>query len=825
MTHLTNHKCHRTNGHTRLDCPGVVPNRPGAARGICVGICPMIVSSSHSGAHGTGSNRVCDGWSGGTDMPSAAEEAWMATRIASVCAALLAGALLTSVEAVAEIQPGGATMPNPLRFRAGPYAQFLSPDSAAVFWDTREPAAATLAYGKAGQLTHCVEVREAKASQHVVLTGLEPRTEYAYQIKAIVGGVERTSRTFTLDTTFNYTVQPMPQQEHLYPEDDAGSAYAEAARHILSETHVAKGYCLVYGFGTGRLAWELAKRSELIVIGFDEDASRVAAARRRLYDKGIYGTRITVRQVPSLASLPVASCMANLVVSETLLAGGALPGRPAEVSRILRPAGGVACLGRPAGGPNPLAKDAIKRWFEAASLSCVVSDTSTGTWAKLVRGPLPGAGRWTHQYGDADNSANSGEALGGATGTCEMEVQWIGQPGGDFGIDRNPRMPAPLSIGGRLFHQGMNRVIALDAYNGAVLWSLEIPDLRRVNVPRDASNWCADEDSIYAAVGDACWRLDAATGRRRSLYSVSPDGSGETHDWGYVARVGNLLYGSKVKKGSSFTEFWGHAAWYDDPTGPGSGKVCSEGLFALDKETGRPVWTYSNGAIINTTIVVGDDRVWFVECRHPEIKASKTGRIESTRLWSDRFLVALDAGTGRKLWEQPTDTAQGTVVFFMVYANKSLVIMASTGGKYHLYAYDAADGRLKWQADHKWTGDNHSGHMQHPVVMGDRVYQEPCVYDLNTGQRISDKMGRHEGCATYAGTNGALLYRGAGRQISLWDIRTGAISGWANLRPSCWLSVIPAGGMVLAPEGGAGCSCGNWLETSVGFIPKQWQHR
>jgi hypothetical protein len=27
--------------------------------------------------------------------------------------------------------------------------------------------------------------------------------------------------------------------------------------------------------------------------------------------------------------------------------------------------------------------------------------------------------------------------------------------------------------------------------------------------------------------------------------------------------------------------------------------------------------------------------------------------------------------------------------------------------------------------------------------------------------------------------------------------------------------------MLLAPEGGGGCSCGNWLETSVGFLPKE----
>ena len=32
--------------------------------------------------------------------------------------------------------------------------------------------------------------------------------------------------------------------------------------------------------------------------------------------------------------------------------------------------------------------------------------------------------------------------------------------------------------------------------------------------------------------------------------------------------------------------------------------------------------------------------------------------------------------------------------------------------------------------------------------------------------------------------------------------------------------MVPAGGMVLVPEGGAGCSCGNWIETSLGFVPR-----
>jgi len=109
--------------------------------------------------------------------------------------------------------------------------------------------------------------------------------------------------------------------------------------------------------------------------------------------------------------------------------------------------------------------------------------------------------------------------------------------------------------------------------------------------------------------------------------------------------------------------------------------------------------------------------------------------------------------------------------------------------------------------------------MQHPAIANHIVYLEPCGYDLKTGERVTDAMGRHSGCATYAAASEALIYRGDSRRISLWSFKTGEVSSWYNLRPSCWLSVIPADGMILAPEGGGGCSCGNWLETSVVFSP------
>ena len=703
-----------------------------------------------------------------------------------------------------------------LQFNVPPYAQFTSPSSAVIRWETQTPCRTILELARGGIIEQTIRGSSAEISHEADISDLEAGKVYSYRIKAVEGQMRGMSPLYELETAFNYRVDAVSAAESSYPDGSDSELYAGAAERIIEKTGVTKGYCLVYGCDTGQLAFELARRSELTIVCVDDDARRIAQVRKLLYEAGVYGRRVTAFRADSLGRLPITSWFANLIVSERMIADGKCIGDTKEVYRLLRPGGGTACLGVPSGAGKKLRISDLRTWVKGVPNDAVSVD---GSGIVIVRPDLSDADWWTHQYGDSRNTSSNADALGGAAGTGDLEIQWIGRPGADFGLDRNPRMPAPLAIKGKIFHQGLNRLIALDAYNGAVLWSAEIPDLRRVNLPQDSSNWCVDEKSLFVAVKDKCWVFDAADGRRTAIREL-PDGTRrKTHDWGYIAQMGELLYGSSVKKGSIYTDFWGHASWYDKP-GPGMAKVCSDDIFALSKQTGSKVWAYDDGAIIDTTIAIGQGKIYFVESRSTEFKNSDTGRIGSQHLWSDQYLVALNAGTGEKLWEEKIDTADGTVVFFLACSGDSIIIASSLSGQYHLYCYGGGDGTLNWQASHKWTSDNHSGHMQHPVVTAGHVYLEPCGYDLKTGKLVTDKMGRHEGCATYAATPHALIYRGRGRCISMWDIKTEQVSNWANLRPSCWLSVIPAGGMILAPEGGGGCSCGNWLETSLAFAPK-----
>ncbi|MBN2326394.1 MAG: PQQ-binding-like beta-propeller repeat protein [Candidatus Omnitrophica bacterium] len=703
-------------------------------------------------------------------------------------------------------------------FQVGPYVQFLTPSTAKLCWRTERSFQSVVDIRHDGVDFDSIPV-DSSHDPCVLLQGLEPKSKYIYQITLFSGEKEIKSASHEIDTAMNYTKYPLPDYASIFQDDRNESRVETLANTILTAAGVSKGYCVIYGCVNGRLAYELARQSEFTVIGFDDDPSRIQQIRRQFIKNNLYGVRFTFHHAPSLDQLPLPDAFANLIVSERMLLEGALPGCAEEAARILRPSGGIAWLGWPVQNQRTPDVEKLDDWLRGVPYPIARNQSDDVAWLSFRRPSLPDAGSWTHQYGNPANTANSGDTLFGASRTDHMSVQWLGRPGADFGLDRNPRMPSPLAVNGRLFHQGMNRLAAMDAYNGAILWTLEIPDLRRVNMPRDAGNWCADDDYLYMAIQEECWKINAGNGKLEKVFHMPRRIMESTHEWGFIASQNDWIYGSCVKKGSVYTEFFGNESWYDQTSGYGTGKICSDLLFACRKDDGRIVWEYEGGVVIHSTIALRDEKFVFVESRHPSLKELKTSRIENAELWLDQYLVCLDSATGEKIWEKPLDTHDGVVVFFLAMTDASIIISSSSQGEYHLYSFSADNGEFNWHSSHPWPSDNHGGHMQHPAIVNQTVYLEPCGYDLKTGERITESMGRHSGCATYAATSNALIYRGDSRRISMWDFNTGEVTSWFNLRPSCWLSVIPAGGMILAPEGGGGCSCGNWLETSVGFMP------
>jgi hypothetical protein len=148
-----------------------------------------------------------------------------------------------------------------------------------------------------------------------------------------------------------------------------------------------------------------------------------------------------------------------------------------------------------------------------------------------------------------------------------------------------------------------------------------------------------------------------------------------------------------------------------------------------------------------------------------------------------------------------------------------------------LGTYSAADGKLLWEQDaiDRIAYDTRGSINRHTFAVGDTLYT-PWAYDLKTGEeKLTHKdplTGKAEQfdvygksfCGTIAAGADILAYRGA--SVGFQEISRDSGSYWfPEVRPSCWISVIPAGGLMLAPEGYSTCICPYNYKTSLAMIP------
>lgn len=636
----------------------------------------------------------------------------------------------------------------------------------------------------------------------------------------------------TIDKEANPLIRPAVNP---YPEDDLTGMYEAAAEAIIMETGVKKGYCLVLGAERGRLAREIALRTELTIIGVEPDPEKARAARLALDAAGLYGERVTIEQ-GDMSRLPYSNYFANLVVSDSLLLMGKIPGNAGELARHVKPRGGTICLGIPANAPaqaKAVTSEKLAGWLADSQLGqCRVNQTN-GTWATLKRVALSGAGSWTHQYAEPGNTACSDDQLVGGP----LGLLWFGAPGPAPMVNRHNAAAAPLAINGKLFIQGENTVMAHDSYNGLELWKRDIPGAMRTQLKRtECGNLAASEDSLFVAVASKCLRLDAETGQTRATYN-SPGGA----RWGYLAYVDGILYGSTLTK-----------------TG------VSGSVFAIDPQDGSMLWSCQGDNIINLTIALGNGWLFFVDSslspdeRQAMLKLDKAflrslsseqakKAEEAQKKLDVRRVVALDARTGGRLWSQAVDVTdcsqigigggeltlmyrQGVIVLGGANANGHYwrQFLAGEFSQRRLVALSAKSGEVLWARD--------ADYRHRPVIVGDRVIAEPWAYDLKTGRQLTRRHpvsgaeaiwqffrpGHH--CGAISACPQTLFMRSG--DTSYYDlIDDSGIRHFSGQRLGCWINAIPADGLALMPEASAGCICLNPIICSLALEPRPGHDR
>jgi outer membrane protein assembly factor BamB len=610
-----------------------------------------------------------------------------------------------------------------------------------------------------------------------------------------------------------------------YPADATAQRLAKTAERIVNDSGIRQGFALVTGGGNGQLAYEIAKRTDdLLIHVVEPDAERASAARRLLTRAGVHGGKVVVLNA-GFDTIPYADYFANLIVCEDSLDGSAPGLSVAELMRMLKPCGGKAYFGNPSAAKP---SGALTGWVKAVqSLLDADQDKATtvslnGGAGAITRGKLPGAGTWTHQYGTPGNTASSSDTAVRAP----IGILWYGEPGPGRMPSRHASNAAPLSVNGRFFVQGENVIMTHDAYNGTKLWEREIPGALRTGLKSRCSNLVAREDSLFVVAGGKCQRLDADTGETIQTYKV-PLGEGKgTGNWGeYVACVGDLLFGSY-----------------------GGNRV-----FALDVETGALRWEFDGSRVMHATICIDQGKVFFVDYTVGEEQKKTVMSKVTAKQRIDRYgkaiapdvrrVVALDAGTGELLWEQPqylsdcvrVGIAGGKVVMM---ASQGVVLLCGQPWNGHfwkeffagdftrrsLIALSASDGHLMWSG--------RKGYRSRPLIVDGTVYAEPWSHDLHTGaakRRINpltggdskwqfSRPGHH--CGNVVGSPNMLFFRSY--SLAYYDLLGDyGTAHFGAQRTGCWINTLPANGLVMMPEASSSCQCAFPLQCTMVFNPRK----
>ncbi|MDO5977409.1 PQQ-binding-like beta-propeller repeat protein [Flavivirga spongiicola] len=681
-----------------------------------------------------------------------------------------------------------------LNLEAGPFVKTVTPTKVEVYFTTENKEVCNIAWGDDADKITFVKEEEATKIHRIVIDNLRKDFIYRYQITSN----DKKTKVYEYDNFFNF--------EEQLPINSNTSEKSVLLSEIDNLGLSSNGIAVIFGVENKDQAIQIASLSGVKVMLFDTSISKIQKLREELQKTGLYGGKIELHQVNNISKLPITSDIASLVIVNN-------PSNISsdEVIRLIKPKGYAILNNKKAN---------FKDWIGKSGSKWQVSYINEEAFDVLKKAEVETAGKWTHQYGLPDNTAFGGESLWGSTSTQDFEIQWMGRPGPRFQTDRNGRKSSPLAVNGKMFVQGRDRIIAVDAFNGSVLWSKEIPDINRMNILRDCSNWTADDNFIYIALKNNALKVNSNTGSIEKIIPVITGNNNAPKDWGYISAVQNKIIGSSVPEGSAYRNYHGSEGWYDNKTGPLTDKVVSYNLFAKSSKDGENLWVYEKPStyILNTTITIQNNQISFVESRNRGFKLSKDQRADPS-IFQNLYLVSLNIETGKLNWEKAINTKAGVTTYFMAGNADQNVILASNGGKYYIYNYNATNGELIWHKEQKWFSGDHGGHFSRPAIVNNRLIVKPAMYQLNTGELLKEEVPKAgHGCASYALSEQSIFYRGG--SVTQFNFDTNKFSQWDRLRPDCWLSTIPAQGMILSPEAGGGCSCGNWLETSMVFAPK-----
>jgi outer membrane protein assembly factor BamB len=551
----------------------------------------------------------------------------------------------------------------------------------------------------------------------------------------------------------------------------SGPAAADTitAEAIYAATGVRGGLVVQLGCGDGQLTAALKADDRYLVQGLDIDPENVAATRRLLESRGLYGTASA--DTFDGRYLPYARDLVNLLV-----AGDLGEVSMDEVRRVLAP-DGVAYVRR------------------------------QGEWQKIVKPRPTDIDEWSHFLHDAGGNAVADDREIGPP----KSLRWVAGPRWCRSHEFPSSVNAVVTAGGRIFtifDEGPTGVyekmpqrcmlVARDAFNGFLLWKVPMRNWQPEFGTGTGNRWqihhtiprrlIAEGDRVYVTLGfldSPVSVLDAATGE---ILNESLEGTRGADEM--LLSDGILI--TKITDGRSAgaTERIGK----ESPL---------ETLAAVDVETGRQLWRNEGVRVV------------------PYALSAQSGRVVYHNL---EELVSLDAKTGDEIWRAPNPVGSTLAAVSTLVINDGVVLFHGQGqppadsgpekkpagkkpqSRFYLTALSLDDGRLLWRQDGSkslaaactqptdvfvahgtvWCGNSLDGYDLHSGEI---------TQTLSLGELISP--GHHYRCHRAKATERYLIWPKRGAEFIDLEGDNSMRNDW--LRAPCFTGATPANGLFYAP--------------------------
>jgi len=621
------------------------------------------------------------------------------------------------------------------------------------------------------------------------------------------------------------------------PTSQQAAAAGQTAEMLLRQASSHRGYALFLGAGTGDLLEQIAIRSDLHIVAVEPDQDKIEALRRRFDAAGLYGRRIAL--IPgNPAEVHYPSYISTLIVMEDPTVLGKLPDTALldQLYAWLRPYNGRALLLL---GDNA----AVRGAFAVALQTFTPENGQVEISDELIRiartGALPGAGQWTHQYADSQQTVMSGDSIV----RPPFGPIWFGGTSNTHILPRHAAGPRPQVAGGRLVILGVEGITCRCVFTGQDLWQRDFPGIGHAftdmsleqrwqegayvymtNQPGAAyigSPYVTLPDAIYIRYQRQIFRIDPETGRTTAEWKLPALPEDDANiDWGHISVSADVLLTTTnpyiFRKGNLGS--WGDDSW--DATS-------SKRLVALDRHSGKVLWTHD--AVIgfrHNAIASADNRVFVNDLLTEE--AVGMARRRGVALAEKPRMSALNLQTGEVLWSIESDVF-GT--FLSHSAEHDILIEGGSRDTRRvlkdepsslLIARRGADGTVIWQRDGSYQGplvihgasllSGRPGPAICLLTGTNKTRQHPL-----TNQETEWSYWKAYGCGMANASEHLLLFRSgsAGFADLEHDGGTGTIGGF---KTGCTASMIAADGILSAPEYTRTCTCSYQNQTSLGLI-------